>query len=46
MGPDDASDEQNQQAHDELIESGVISDAEDQINDNLPDGYYCKFSDA
>ena len=42
MGPDDAPDDINQEVNDGLNWSQV----EDSINDQLPDGYYCKVEDA
>ena len=44
MGPDDATDEQNAAVVEGL--SSAYDDAVQMINDEIPEGYYCKIEEA
>jgi hypothetical protein len=43
MGPDDATDEENQEAHDDVVDR--LCDAEQTLSDLVAEGYYIKIDD-
>lgn len=49
LGPDEPEEEKEETYDNEvegILTGRVLSDAEDVINDHLPDGYQAKFSEA